>query len=228
MKCWFGRLLTLTCLLFATTSVRADPIAWSYAWTRTPVSVPSDANGTGGISLTLGQGLPMTGDSDITAVNLSTFSSAPAGTIDHFTHSPFTLGLNLTDTASGQTGTTSFAGEFSGTLSPTSAGITATYDQTPHTLTLGSHLYTIALTSFAAPGIPDSTTVGSIGAHVAVSDVSSGGLGGGSTGGGGGGGSVGVSDVPEPATLLLAGLASPALGLVIWRRLAARAAAQAA
>jgi hypothetical protein len=226
MKCWFGRLLTVTCLLFVTSSVHADPIPWSYSWTRSPLSVPSDASGTGGISLTLGQGLPMAGDSDITAVNLSTFSSAPAGTIDHFTHSPFTLGLTITDTASGKSGTTSFAGEFDGTLTPSAAGITATYSRTPHELSIGSHLYTVALTSFVAPGIPASTTFGSIGAHVTVTDATGGGLGGGNPGSGGGGGGPTINDVPEPATLVLAGLASPAIGLVIWRRRAVRAAAQ--
>jgi hypothetical protein len=227
MKCWFGRLLTLTCLLVVTSSVRAEAIAWNFAWSRTPLSIPSDFKGTGGISLTLGQGLPMAGDSDITAVNLSTFSSAPAGTIDHFTQSPFTLGLTITDTASGKTGSTTFIGDFGGALSPTAAAITATFDRTAHQLTLGSHLYTVALNSFVAPGIPDSTTVGSIGAHVAVADVTSlGGVGGSS--GGGGGGSPPLADVPEPTSLILALVGSPALGLVIWRRLGKRAVAQVA
>jgi hypothetical protein len=206
MKCWFGRLLTLTCLLFVTNSLRADSIQWSYAWTRDPLSVASDAKGTGGISLTLGQGLPMTGNSDITAVNLSTFSSAPMNTVDHFTHAPFNLGLTVTDAASGSTGKTSFTGEFNGTLSPTSAQITATFDQSPHQLTIGSHIYSVALTSYAAPGIPDSTTVGSIGAHVAITDATT------------GGGSIGVSHAPEPATIILAALATPTFALMCWRR----------
>jgi hypothetical protein len=207
-----------TCFLFLTTSARADTIQWGFAWTRNPVSVPSDGNGTGGISLTLGQGLPMTGDSDITAINLSTFSSAPKGTIDHFTNAPFSLGLTLND-SSGQTGQTSFTGVFNGTLTPTSAQITASFDRMPHQLTIGSHLYTVALTSYAAPGIPDSTTFGSIGAHVSVVDASSGGppaIGGGGAPGGGGG--PGITDVPEPTSLLLAGLATPAIGLACWRR----------
>jgi hypothetical protein len=221
MKCWFGRLLTLTSLFFVATAARADTIQWSYAWTRSPLSVPSDANGTGGISLTLGQGLPMTGSSDITAVNLSTFSSAPVGTTDHFTNSPFTLGLTVKDTASGKSATTSFMGVFNGSLTPNSSSITATYDHTVHQLTLGSNLYSIQLTSYVAPGIPDSTAVGSIGAHVSVTlaTVDGGNHGGGNTSGGGG--SVGVSDAPEPTSLLLAGLASPALCLACWRRVRA-------
>jgi hypothetical protein len=194
MKCWFGRLLTITCLLFVATNVRADAIQWSYAWSRNPVSVPSDGNGTGGISLTLS---PSNGNSDITAVNLSTFSSAPLGTTDHFTHAPFKLGLSITDKASGNSDTTSFSGVFDGTLTPTSAGITATFDQTPHKLTIGKHLFTVALTKYTAPGIPDSPTVGSIMAHLTAADATGGGL---PTGGGGGGGIINLNDVPEPAT----------------------------
>ena len=219
MKCWFGRLLTITCLLFVATSVRADAIQWSYSWSRQPLSVASDGSGTGGISLTLA---PTTGDADITAVNLSTFSSAPLGTTDTFTHSLFSLGLSIKDTASGNSDTTNFKGEFDGTLTPTKAGITATYDQTPHKLTIGKHLYTVSLTTYTAPGIPDSPTVGSIMAHVSATDAA--------TGGGistGGGGTISLKEVPEPASLLLAGLASPALGLIFWRRrAAAKAAAQ--
>jgi hypothetical protein len=206
MKCWFGRLLTITCLLFAATNVRADAIQWSYAWSRNPVSVPSDGNGTGGISLTLS---PSTGNADITAVNLSTFSSAPLGTTDHFTHAPFKLGLSITDKASGNSDTTSFSGVFDGTLTPTS----------------GKHLYTVALTKYTAPGIPDSPTVGSIMAHLTAADATGGGL---PTGGGGGGGPITLNDVPEPATLVLAGMAGPAFGLVYWRRRASRATAQVA
>jgi PEP-CTERM motif len=229
MKCWFGRLLTLTCLLFVTSTLHADPIQWSYSWTRSPLSVASDASGTGGISLTLGTGVPMTGDSDVTAVNLSTFSSALPGTTDHFTNSPFSLTLTLTDTASGSTGQTTFTGVFNGTLSPTSAQITATYDQSVHGLTIGSNIYSVSLGAFVPPGIPDSTTVGSIGAFVSVIAGTTNNGGGGDTiniGGGlsdglgnsPGGGTVGVNDVPEPATLVLAAMATPAFGLMYWRR----------
>ena len=238
MKCWLGRLLTFTCLLVLTSSVRADAIQWSYTWSRNPVSVPSDGNGTGGISLALGQPTPVSGDSDITAVNLSTFSSAPKGTIDTFTHVPFTLNLSINDSASGNTGQTSFTGVFDGTLTPTSAQITATFDQTPHKLAIGNNLFTVALNSFAAPGIPDSTTFGSIGAHVSVVAASSGGNNGGATGGnnggggsGSGGGNVGggpgISEVPEPTSLTLAGLGAPVVGLAIWRRWRASRPAQA-
>ena len=50
MKCWSGRLLmTLLVLLAVGGAARADMITpWTYIWTRSPISVASDGNGTGG------------------------------------------------------------------------------------------------------------------------------------------------------------------------------------
>src|SRR4051794_31125821 len=132
MKCWSARLLpTLLLLLLPSGAARADLITpWNYAWSRDPLSVASDGTGTGGISLTLAVQAPGThpvGDSDIGVVSLSTFSSAPAGTVDHFTNSPYSLSVHLTDLNSGQAGDLTFNGVFNGTLSTTSASIQTSY-----------------------------------------------------------------------------------------------------
>jgi len=76
----------------------------------------------------------------------------------------------------------------------------------------------VALNSYVPPGLPTATVFGSIGAHVSIDPGAGGGGGGGDGGGdGGAGGGGGVQDVPEPSTLLLAGLAVPAAGLA-WLR----------
>jgi hypothetical protein len=219
MKCWSGRLLlTLLVSLALGVAARADMITpWSYSWTRSPISVPADNNGTGGISMTvapLTPGTHVVGDSDINAVNLSTFSSAPAGTVDSFTNANYSLTVQLTDMNSNTSGSLTFHGFFSGTLSTTSAQIDNTFlNPLTQSIVLGQHDYTVALNTYVPPGLPDSTTFGSIGAHVSITDSiidpPPGSGGGGGTGGG-------VSTVPEPSTLLLAGLAVPA-GLALWR-----------
>jgi hypothetical protein len=217
MKLWSGRLLA-TLLVFSAvgSAARADMITqWTYSWDTNPLSVAANGGAmTGGINLTalpLAAGATMTGDSNIPAVNLSTFSAAPSGTFDTFNKAPYALLFSLTDTASGKTGNLTFNGQFDGTLSTTSAQIGNTFlSPSTQTLVLGQHTYTVALNSYVAPGLPSATVFGSIGAHVSIADASTGGGNGGGTGGG-------VSDAPEPSTLLLAGLTLPAAGLMWWR-----------
>ncbi len=216
MKCWSGRpLLTLLVVLGIGGAAHADTITpWTYSWSRNPISVPSDGTGTGGISMTLSPltpGTNLVGDSDINAVNLSTFSSAPTGTVDTFTNAKYSLTIQLTDLTSGTSGSLTFNGAFNGTLSTTSAQIDNTFlSPLTQDLVLGQHDYTVSLNSYVPPGLPSATTFGSIGAHVSIADAPS------NPQSNNGGGSPGVSDVPEPATLLLASMAFPA-GLVWWR-----------
>ena len=207
MKCWSSRLLMTFLVLSAVGgAAHADMITpWTYSWSRSPVSVPADQPGTGGINMTLSPlapGTNMVGDSDINVVNLTTFSSNSTG-VDTLTKVPYSLTVQLTDLNSGASHLLTFNGTFSGTLSTTSANITTTFlDPVTQTIQLGQHDYTVSLNSFVAPGIQADPTAGSIGAHVSITDAN--------------GGGVGVQSVPEPTTLLLAGLALPA-GLAWWR-----------
>jgi hypothetical protein len=211
--------MTWLLLLVVGGAAHADMITpWTYSWSRSPLSVVADNNnGTGGISLALTPltpGTNMVGNSDINVVNLTTFSSAPSGTPDSFTNASYSLTVQLTDLNSGQSGSLTFNGAFNGTLSTTSAQITTKFlNPITQDLVLGQHDYTVSLNSFVPPGLPDDTTAGSIGATVSINDATAPGNGGSGNGGNGGGG---VQTVPEPATLLLAGLALPA-GLVWWR-----------
>jgi hypothetical protein len=198
---------------------RADIINWSFDWTHTPTVVAADKGGTGGISLTDHQGGPGSGNSDIVATQITTFSSATVKTPDHFTNKSYSLILDLTDTASHQSGLMTFKGLFNGTLSTTSANIKNTFVSplTQH-LDLGGHLYTVRIGPYAAPGIPDATQSGSISAHLSVQPDNS----------PGGGPSPSPSPspsppppshgTPEPSTLLLSCLGLSALGLAGWRK----------
>ncbi len=224
MKCWSGRMLaTLLVLLGVGGAAHADQIPWTYSWSRNPISVAADNSGTGGVSLTLVPmvGTNMVGDSaGITAVTLSTFSSAPTGTVDTFTNAQFSLGIHLTDVNSGDSGDLSFTGMFNGTLSPTVSQITTTFqDATSKSITLGQNKYTVAFASDKAPGLPDATSFGDIvyGVSITGASTTTGNPGTGDTGNnnpGNGGGSV--QDVPEPSTMLILGIALPA-GLAWWR-----------
>jgi hypothetical protein len=226
MKCWSGHMLaTLLVLLAIDGAAHADQIPWTYSWSRNPISVAADNSGTGGVSLTLVPmvGTNMIGDNpSITAVNLSTFSSAPTGTVDTFTNSPFSLDIHLTDLNSGQSGDLAFSGVFNGSLSPTVSEITTSFtDATSKSILLGQNTYTVALASVQAPGLPDATTFGDIvyGVSITGASTTTSNPGSGNTGNPGPG--VSVQDVPEPSTLLMVGMALPA-GLAWWRTRGAR------
>src|SRR5579884_2662329 len=69
-------------------------------------------------------------------------------------------------------------------------------------LTLGGNKYTVALGTYTPPGPPGAANAGSLNAFVTVTP--------GNNGGGG--------DTPEPASLSLACLAFPFVGLCVWRK----------
>jgi hypothetical protein len=190
-------------------SVRADQIAWTYSWQRNPVSIAADGDGTGGVSLT-NEATPKdaAGNSDIVATNLRIFSSASPNLPDSLvTGGAYTLTLTLTDSASGQSGTATFTGKLSGTFSANNSNLTNVFNSpTVDALVLGGNTYTVTIGPYSPPGPPTASNAGSIAAFVAV------------TPGAGGGGGVGVQDVPEPSTMLLAGLGLSFLGGAAWRK----------
>jgi hypothetical protein len=219
--------LALGFLLLAKADTRADFISWSYNWTHTPAVVPSDGagssqpgHGTGGITLTNHQGGTGSGNSDVVATEITTFSSASVNAPDHFTNTKYSLILGLTDSASHRSGMLTFNGVLNGTLSLTSANIKNTFaGPLTQRLDLGGNLYTVTIGPYAAPGIPDATQTGSISAHISVQPDAP--IGGGTHGGGGGvqGAGGGSNQAPEPSTLLLAALGLSALALAGWWRL---------
>ncbi|HEV3236997.1 MAG TPA: PEP-CTERM sorting domain-containing protein [Gemmataceae bacterium] len=146
----------------------------------------------------------------LAGTQLQVFSSAPAGTLDHFSNRPYTESLTLTDEASHQSGILAFTGLFNGTLTPSQANITNTFTgKTTQTLLLGGHLYTVHLDQYIPPS---PTTPGAFGADITVTTNS----GGGGSGGGGSGG--GGHHAPEPSSLILAGLGITSVGMAWWKK----------
>jgi hypothetical protein len=182
-------------------NARADLIFWTYNWSRSPAQVMADAPGTSYISLTDESAHQAVGDSDIVATNIRAFSTAPPTNPDTFTAKPYTLTLFLMDQASGISGTMTFNGQFDGTMSALNSNITNTFtNAVAQTLVLGTNRYTATIGNYAPPGPTGSSNSGSISAHATVTVDSL------------------LTDVPEPSTLALAGLALPLLCVAAWRR----------
>jgi hypothetical protein len=191
----------LALLLTAGTGARAEFINWSYNWSRSPAVIHADAPGTGTITLTDESLKSVVGDSFIVATNLRTSSTASRNNPDRFTAKPYTLNLYILDETSGTSGTLTFTGAISGTISKDSSNLHSTFGgKTTQTLVLGNNVYTVSIGPFVQPGPPDASNAGSIGAsaHVTVSAI--------------------IETVPEPGTLVLSCLGVVPLAWSRWRR----------
>jgi hypothetical protein len=199
--------IALTLLLLAGATARADLIQWGYNWSSSAAKITADGGGSGYLTLTNQPSASAAGTSNTVITNLHDFSTATSASPDVFTHAAFSFTLQLEDLASKTTGTVTFSGFFSGTLTANSANILANFTSpTTQTVTIGGNTYTVTLGTYSPPGPPGSTTnAGSLNAIVTPSA----GTGGGHTSGG---------SSPEPSTLVLASLAFPYLGLAGWRR----------
>jgi len=201
--------------LLGPSAARADLITWGFNWSGSPTSVAGDPGATGGIFLLDPQPGHGQGSMALSGTQLQVFSSAPAGTLDHFTNRPYTETLTITDDASHASGTLTFTGLFNGTLSPSQANILNTFTgKTIQTLLLGTHLYTVNLDKYIPP---TPTSAGSFGADVTVTPNTTGGGGGGNNGGGSGGGG-GDHHAPEPSSLILTGIGLATFGVAYWKR----------
>ena len=138
------------------------------------------------------------------ATNIKTASTAdpsnPTG-FATFTNKPYSLAMTILDEASGKSGTMTFSGAFSGSLSAKSALISNMFTGAQkQSITLGNHLYTVQVGPFAPPGPPTATISGGISTLANVS----------------------VKDVPEPSTLVLSGLCLSLCGAGWWWKRRAR------
>ena len=172
------------CLL-AGARARADFVSWEYNWTPSATQILADNPTTGSISLSNEPGGSAVNSSYIVATNIRTASTADPSNPATFTNKAYSLALTILDDASAKSGTLTFAGVFSGTLTNKSAIIMNNFTG-PQTqsVQLGNHLYTVQIGPFAPPGPPTANIAGSISALANVT----------------------VQDVPEPSTLVLSGL----------------------
>jgi hypothetical protein len=189
----FGGAALILCL--AGSAARADFESWTFTVSVLPGVVVADQGGSGRVAMApnLFTG-PNTGSADIGLLWLRAFSVAPVTNPDTFTHKAFRLDLTLTDSASHASGTLTFAGEFNGSLSATTAKLLLTFHPTAgDSLTLGRNVYTVGPDLYTSPGPPSSATGGSLGVHVSVQPV------------------------PEPSGLVLAGVGVPLLAAGAWQ-----------
>jgi hypothetical protein len=219
MKRLLQRGAALALLVLAVRPAGADPISWGFDWNNGPVKVyvrppKNPLDKVGYVSLSSESFKTAFDNSDLAATNLQTFSTAPATKPDTF--APFVslknpgtgyyfLTIDLSDLTGlpGHTGSLTFFGKLDGSISAGNSNLTNQFiGPTTQSLLLGNDYFIVSLTSFSPPEPPSPDVpggkVGSIGAHVDVLDAH--------------------RALPEPTTLLLAGLGAGLAGLAGWRR----------
>jgi hypothetical protein len=230
-------LALLLALVAAPSPALADPVHWGYRWDpdprvlrADPVFVPLHVPaGTAAIPPWVGQGKVtfdgghrehVAGSSDIVAARLSGESRTPAWFPATFTNDKYTLKLFLRDTDNHLSGTLTFRGALTGTLSRASAMLRNHFvGATTQSLTLGQDVFTVTVGPYSPPGPPGGGSDGMIGASVQVHRLkptahpSAAGIA--SIGPASG---ISLASAPEPSALALAGLGSVAAGALAWRR----------
>lgn len=177
-------------------AAHADPIAWSYSWSRSPDVIDADGTTTSILQLSSASTTEAPGTtSPVLATNVFTYGNGPNGPPAIFSPTPFTLTLDIRDPASATPGSVSFTGELFGYFTPANDHIQTFYSGTlSKSILIGKHLYNVQIEAFA-PNTEDCTT----GQITAIAKVT-------------------VQSLPEPASAVLAGLALPAAGLFWLRR----------
>jgi hypothetical protein len=190
-------------LLLPGAAAHAEPI-WSYSWSSSPGVITSNDGSLGKVTLMPNSGGPITGNAFGQNFLLASSLEAAVGTSSgtaSFTGRKWDLTMHLTDLASNSSHDLSFSGALSGTLGKVNS-LTNTFFS-PTTLSFkfaNGNLYTVSIGLFKPP-VPG--TPGQIGANVLVTGAS---------------GGPPINNVPEPTSLVLAGLGLSALGVRYWRR----------
>jgi hypothetical protein len=187
--------------LLANNSARADLIPWGYNWQPSTTHLNANAGGSAYLKLTNEHPYSATGSSNTVITNIQSVSTAPYDAPGVFSRAPISFTLTLTDFNSSKSDNLTFSGAVTGAVTGDSSNVQLSFTSpTTQIVTLGGDKYTVTVGTYTPPGPPGESNYGGLNAFVTVTQSSSGG--------------GGISSVPEPATLTLAGLAVPCLGLV--------------
>jgi hypothetical protein len=187
---WFCVLLGWS--LLCSNSAKADYMDWTYTSTS---SVPGLAVGalspSGGASVSLTGYKNGSAGMSIPVIAYITSSSLDSAITFDPSTSKYTLSMNITDSATHDSGSLVFTGSVGGALSATTSTLTNSLTPSSSSLTLDGHVYTVTIPSVALA--PPTSSQQDILAMVRVSDVTGGGI-----------PTPPTANTPEPGSIVLA------------------------
>jgi hypothetical protein len=188
-------------VLFGAGQARAD---WTASWSLGAGQGPSFSSGNSSVLVT-----PFGTDASGTDIKAATLSSVSSSlTADSF-NTPFDLSVTVKDTTTGATGSATWQGVITGSVSPSSANLQASF-QSPLQMTISNingNNYTLTLPSSVNIPNPADSNAGAQGlvdGQVKVSPSS--------------GNPPPTNQTPEPSSLVLAGSALSVAAVSAWRR----------
>ncbi len=191
---------------------RAGYMDWSYTWERDPFAVPANAGGLNAVASLKLPSLPAGGGSGaspiapMVVVAGTTALGTEQSPTDLFHNAPYTVTFTVTDDQTQASHPFVFQGLLNGSMTMSLVHLASSFvggDQ--ESFTISGRLYTVTL-GFVAQDAPEAAFAGEITASVQVGDA------------------MQTASTPEPASLVLAGMALPAIGVSAWRRLTRRSA----
>ena len=188
-------------VLLGAASARANPVAWTFDSTKSTFSVTGDPGNLGGVSFAALSG-SFSGDQTIPILNVVAATSPAGSHTDTYSGAVYNAIVDLTDATSGDLGEFDFTGRLSGTVSPTGASLSSTFDdpQTVHH-TLGGHDYAVTIGPFASPS---ASGEGGVTMSVAIDSAV--------------GSPPPVDKAPEPSGVVLGATAACIAGVLWWGR----------
>jgi len=203
--------IAATLWLFAATVARADYLDWSYTWDRSAFAIPANGGAQAGVlslelpTLPAGGGPGASPVAPVVLLAGATADGTPDSPADLFQNASYSVTLTVTDDQTQDSHDFTFDGLLTGLMTKGLVQIANHFvggGQQSATISGRQHTVTVSL---SAPAATAADFAGAIRADCGVTGLPI-------------GGPPPTADTPEPASLVLAALSLPAVGLTAGRR----------